>query len=229
MSDHQKQIESLTQDLVLQGTRVQRQLEASFEALFQRSSAKAAEAAKLDDEVDAVDVALEQRAVSLLTGLTRTSSGVTEAELRWILTIVKINNELERIADAGVDVTSFVDQNSTVAFPETFRIMANSVIGVLRDVNASFARKDPTLAKIVLQSQHAIARFKIEVVRDAEKKIAAGTMNVEFAFRLHEVAGLCELIADHCTNIAEQVIYASTGAIVRHTQACWIETSRKPQ
>ena len=128
-----------------------------------------------------------------------------------------------------MDVTAFVSQDTTNAFPETFRIMANSVIGVLRDVNASFARKDAPLAKIVLQSQHAIARFKVEVVRDAEKKIAAGTMSVDFAFRLHEVAALCELIADHCTNIAEQVIYASTGAIVRHTQACWIETSRKPQ
>ena len=78
MSDHQKQIEALTQDLVTQGTRVQRQLEASFEALFQKSSAKAAEAAKLDDEIDAVDVVLEQRSVSLLTSLTRTTSGVTE-------------------------------------------------------------------------------------------------------------------------------------------------------
>ena len=227
MNPYQIQIQSLTQDLVTQGSRVQLQLEASFEALFHRNRAKAAEAAQLDDQIDSVDVALEKAAVALLTTLTATPCGVTESELRWILTIVKVNNELERIADAGVDVTAFVDETSTDAFPDTFRIMANSVIGILRDVNASLAKKDPKLAKMVLQSQHAVSRFKTQIVKDAETKIAGGTMHVDFAFRLHEVASLCELIADHCTNIAEQVIYASTGAIVRHTEAAWIEVEKK--
>ena len=51
-------------------------------------------------------------------------------------------------------------------------------------------------------------------------------MNVDFAFRLHEVATQCELIADHCTNIAEQVIYLTTGAIVRHMTNSWVELPR---
>jgi phosphate uptake regulator len=48
-------------------------------------------------------------------------------------------------------------------------------------------------------------------------------MNVDFAFRLHEIGSQCELMADHCTNIAEQVIYAATGAIVRHLPHEWVE------
>jgi phosphate uptake regulator len=69
----------------------------------------------------------------------------------------------------------------------------------------------------VLQSQHAVTAFKAAILRDAEEKIAKGAMGVDFAFRLHELASQCELMADHCTNMAEQVIYVTTGAIVRHT------------
>ena len=61
------------------------------------------------------------------------------------------------------------------------------------------------------------------ILRDAERKIAQGTMPVDFALSLHELANECCKIADHCTNISEQVIYLVTGAIVRHTDAGWVE------
>src|SRR5205814_10534781 len=110
--------------------------------------------------------------------------------------------------------------------PDTFRVMANSVIGILRDVNTAVMRNDAPLANIVLQSQHAVTAFKSAILRDAEEKIAKGQMTVDLAFRLHEIASQCEVIADHCTNVAEQVIYLTTGAIVRHMQSSWVEVSR---
>ena len=48
-------------------------------------------------------------------------------------------------------------------------------------------------------------------------------MSVDLAFLLHELASECVRMADHCTNIAEQVIYSVTGAIVRHTEGTWVE------
>lgn len=104
--------------------------------------------------------------------------------------------------------------------------MANSVIGILRDAVGSLMTNDPQLAKVVLQSQHTVTAFKAAIVRDAEEKIAKGKMQVDAAFVLHEVANLCELLADHCTNIAEQVIYLTTGSIVRHTTTSWVEVPK---
>jgi phosphate uptake regulator len=52
-------------------------------------------------------------------------------------------------------------------------------------------------------------------------------MSADFAFALHEVATACEIIADHCTNIAEQVIYLTTGAIVRHGLNAWERVEQK--
>ena len=49
--------------------------------------------------------------------------------------------------------------------------------------------------------------------------------SVDAAFLLHEFASQCERITDHCTNIAEQVIYSATGAIIRHTEGHWHEVA----
>lgn len=222
-------IAGLRSDLVGQGRRVQALLETAFDAVFSRDPELARRVAVMDDDVDRVDVHLEQAAVQLLTDATRESAQLSEHQLRAVLTIVKINNELERIADAAVDVSELVEplQRLSAPFPDTFRVIANSVIGILRDVNSSVMRDDPLMSKVVLQSQHAVSAFKDAIVRAAEEKIATGQMAVDFAFALHEIAGQCVLIADHCTNIAEQVIYLTTGSIVRHMPAQWVVIPRQ--
>lgn len=226
-----KRIEALTVMLAEQGRRVQAQLETAFSAVFLRDPVKAQAAIKADDEIDRVDVELEHSAVALLTDATLETSHLDEAQLRWVLTIVKVNNELERIADAAVDVAELVGpaQGAWAPLPDTFRVMANSVVGILRDTNACLLRADPVLAKVVLQSQHAVTAFKAAILRDAEEKIATGAMSVDFGFRLHELASQCELMADHCTNMAEQVIYVTTGSIVRHTPSEWVEIPGSPR
>jgi len=225
-----KRTERLRADLVDQGRRVQAMLEAAFEALFSGSDEAAASVLKQDDVIDGVDVAIEQACVQLLADATKAGAELETVYVRTILTIVKVNNELERIADAAVDVAEMVPllRITGSQFPPTFRVMANSVVGILRDANTSIQNSNPQLAKVVLQSQHAVAAFKAALVRDAEEQIARGRMSVDVAFRLHELASQCELMADHCTNIAEQLIYLTTGAIVRHTETSWVEVPRNP-
>ncbi len=218
----------LKQELVEQGSRVQALLEVAFAAAFERSDAKAKQAIALDDAIDAADVAIEQKCVQVLTEATREGAAIDARQLRQLLTVVKANNELERIADVGVDLAELVPALTKIGapLPDTFRVMTNSVVGIVRDVNQSLGRHDPTLANIVLQSQHAVTAFKGAILREAEAKLAKGQMTPDFAFQLHEMASMCEAIADHCTNIAEQVIYLTTGAIVRHMEASWVEVAR---
>jgi phosphate transport system protein len=212
--DYMTRVTGLRGEIVAQGRRVQAMLEGAFEALFARDAEQARAVIRLDDAIDAADVA-------------RAGSELDATQVRLLLTIVKVNNELERIADGGVDVAEMVGclKGTPGDFPDTFRVMANSVVGILRDSSSAIERNDPRLAKVVLQSQHAVTAFKSAILRDAEERIARGTTTVEFAFRLHELANLCEVMADHCTNIAEQVIYQTTGAIVRHMETSWVEVN----
>lgn len=216
----------LAGELAEQGRRVQGMVEAAFEALFDASPERARWVLDQDDVIDATDVELERASVLLLMDATRQGAELDSSALRAVLTIVKINNELERVADVACDVAELVKpaagQIAPHRFPDTFRVMANSVIGILRDVNASVARNDAQLAHIVLQSRHAVTAFKNALLRDAEESIARGIMTVDFAFLLHEVASQCEVIVDHATNMAEQVIYLNTGAIVRHGGTAWV-------
>ncbi len=216
---------TLKADLNEQGRRVQAIVEASFEALFNRDREGARRVMVLDDAIDTADVDIEKACVNLLTDATRQGAELDPQHLRAVLTIVKANNEMERVADVAVDIAELVTAGHLPAgvFPDTFRVMANSVIGIVRDVNQAFSRSDPSLANIVLQSQHAVTAFKAAVMRDSEARLAKGEMSTDFAFLLHEIGTLCELIADHCTNIAEQVIYLTTGAIVRHMESAWVQ------
>ncbi len=90
--------------LVEQGRRVQALVELSFEAAFERSADKATQASKLDDAIDTADVDIERSAVQLLIDATNATAQLGENQLRLVLTIVKVNNELERIADRCTNI-----------------------------------------------------------------------------------------------------------------------------
>ena len=224
-----QRLNSLKAGLVQQGSRVSDLLEVAFNAVFRRDPAAAATVPSLDDEVDRVDVEIEKRAVQLLTDATHENAKLRPDQLRAVLTIVKVNNEIERIADCGVSIAERVETMAPLhgEIPETFRVMANSILGIMRDVGRAFDRHDASLAKVVLQSEHTIESFRAAILQDAERRIASRTMTVEFAFALHEIANECCKMADHCTNIAEQIIYSATGAIVRHMEGKWVEVGQR--
>ncbi len=214
---------AVRQDLVRQGWRVLAMCEEVFEAFFAGDTAKGQEAIDKDDEVDRIDIEIEQRTVDLLSAAARVASEVPMTEIRDALVIVKVNNELERIADLGVDIAEQVESRIGVDVPETFRVIANSVLGILRDTCSALERKDADLAKVILRSENTVREFKQNMLRDAENDIASGSMSVDCGFLLHDIASKCEMISDHATNIAEQLLYALTGTIVRHTSEGWVE------
>jgi phosphate transport system protein len=221
----QHRIADLKAALAGQSRAVQALIEAAFDAAFARDEAAAARVIVMDDGVDTVDVQLERNAVGLLTDACAQGAALDAGSLRMVLTIVKVNNELERIADTGVAVAEMVRpmMATGVMLPDNFRVMTNSVVGILRDCSLSLERSDPHLAKVVLASEDAVEAFKRAVLRDAQVQVSTGRLNVDAAFVVHELATLCEIMAQHCTNIAEQALYASTGTIVRHMGGHWEE------
>lgn len=218
MSDFSERLEQLQHDVVAQGRRVFDVVLKAVESYFDLDKAKAAEVIRADDEIDRVDVDIERASIPLL------AMGVTdEHSIRSVLTIVKINNELERIADAAVTIAEIVQDYPDLreSPPDTFRVMANSVIGMLRDANRAVRDRNTALAQQVLLFDDTIMKFREEIGLDAQEAVAEGKLSVQFAFRLTSVTKAMERIADYCTNICEQVIYLHTGKIVRHRPEGW--------
>jgi phosphate transport system protein len=208
----------LRQDIVAQGDRVLDITLKAVECYFDGDRTKAALAIAADEEIDRVDVEIERASIPLL------AMGVTdEKSIRSVLTIVKVNNELERVADCAVDIAEAVGSEVPLParIPDAFRVMANSVIGMLRDSNRALADGNTNLAQQVLLFDDTVAMLKKQLMMSAQEQVAAGTLPVEYAFRLLSITKSIERIADHCTNICEQVIYLHAGLIVRHRPEGW--------
>jgi len=221
MSTFNKKLEQLRDDLVTQGNRVFELLLRASECCFDRDREKATAVIAGDEIIDRVDVEIERASIPLL------SMGETEEhKIRFVLTIVKINNELERIADCAVNVAEVVegsDPESSEEVPATFRVMANSVIGMVRDANRALAELNIDLAQQVLRFDDTVDRFNEEISLDTERRVASGEFSVGFGFRIRAVTRALERIADHATNICEQIIYLESGKIVRHLPGGWTE------
>jgi phosphate transport system protein len=207
----------LKTDLVAQGGRANDMALRAVESFFDHDPAKASAVIESDAAVDKVNVEIERAAVPLL------AMGETdEHSIRSVLMIVKINNELERIADCAVNIAETVSgPRPKQAVPPTFRVMANSVVGILRDANRALEELNTHLAEQVLDFDDTVDQFKKQIVLDAEEKVASGASSAPAAFRLLTVTNNLERIADHCTNICEQVIYLESGMIVRHLPEGW--------
>ena len=218
MTDFAHKLAQLKDDLITQGDRVVDMVLRAAEAYFDIDGAKADAVIESDDVIDRVDVEIERACIPLL------AMGETdEHAIRWVLTIVKVNNELERIADCAVTIAEVVhDYGEKPDMPPAqFRMMANSVIGMVRDANRALATNDVSLAERVLDFDDTVDQFRCEIDLDAERRVASGEFDVRFAFRLRTVVKALERIADHCTNVCEQLIYLESGRIVRHLPSGW--------
>ena len=147
MTEFQTKLNALHQKLGEQGRRVLLAALGSVDAFFDMDPAKADLVIQGDREIDRIDVEIELESIQLL------AMGPTDAyEIRSVLTLVKVNNELERIADCAVSIGESV--TSTPAgqqpIPQTFRVMANSVIGMIRDANRALRDRNHELARQVL-------------------------------------------------------------------------------
>jgi phosphate transport system protein len=223
MSSFEKRLAQLKDDLVTQGDRVVEHTLRAVECFFEVDPRKAAAVREEDQVIDRVNVEIERASIPLL------AMGETdEHSIRSVLTLVKVNNDLERIADCAVNVAEQVAAQAYQPgqIPPVFRVMANSVIGMLRDANQALGQDDTELAQRVLGYDDTVERFKNQILLDAEEKVAAGEFDARFGFRLLTVTKNLERIADHCTNICEQVIYLGSGLVVRHLPQGWTKPVR---
>ncbi|MDA0214928.1 MAG: phosphate signaling complex protein PhoU [Planctomycetota bacterium] len=218
MPSFSSKLNELQTVLHAQGDRVLTLVTLAIESYFDHDETKARTVVALDDEIDSIDVAIERASIPLLA-----MGQTNEHAIRQVLTLVKVNNELERIADCGVNIAEQVvgHQHLSDPMPPTFRVMANSVLGMLRDSNRALATSNAELARQVLLFDDTVDRFRNELILQAQEQVALGTSSVHFAFRVTGATRNMERIADHSTNICEQTIYLLSGKIVRHRPEGW--------
>lgn len=143
-------------------------------------------------------------------------------DLRFILSIIKINTDLERIADLSCSIASQVIKikhryhiKPLVDIPR----MAELAIEMLRDVMQAITTKDSQKAKEVIARDEIIDRLNDQIYRELLTVMAENPHTIGNAISLMNVSKALERIGDHITNIAAQAVFYVEGEDVRHLNA----------
>ncbi|MBU0880992.1 MAG: phosphate signaling complex protein PhoU, partial [Candidatus Omnitrophica bacterium] len=187
----------------------------SVEALKNKDKELAVSVIDNDKNVDELELAIDEKCVDLIARYQPMAK-----DLRFITTGMKINNELERIADIAVDIAQrtleIVDKpllKPLIDIPKLAAIAQDMV----KTAIDSFVKSDIELARKVLNSDPEANQFRNQIQKELiEDYMAKDSSTAPRAVQLLLIARFLERICDHTTNIAEDVIYLVQAEVVRH-------------
>lgn len=215
-------LDSLRADVARMTAKVQRVVEQATESLIRRDIGLAQQAIEADKTVDHDEVVVEKHAINLLA-LYQPAA----ADLRFITSVIKVNNDFERIADCAVNVAQRVPsiaRQRDLVLPGDLIDMANAVAETLRTTINAFNLSNVELAKHVIRSDDRQDALYHQIVQDTLQTFGQRAANAPDPYAPDPSRDLAvimtaknyERIGDHCSNIAEHILYITSGQIVRH-------------
>ena len=221
-SDIRKELEKVKNRILYLGSAVENNLHKAIRALQNNDVELAHEVKKSDIEIDKTEVTLEDQCLEVLA-LHQPVAG----DLRFLVTVLKINIDLERIGDLAVKIAdkvlllSFTQkriniQKDHAVIHEKLHDMFNSTTWMLNKCLDAFAQEDANLAFRVILADDEVDQAKNMIRSLLEETIQNDPEKNVYLGMLLSVSRSLERIADHATNICEDIIYMLEGKIVRH-------------
>ncbi len=193
---------------------VQERVGLALQAFLERDDKLAAKVRIGDAEIDKREVDIEEECLKILALYQPVAH-----DLRFVVTVLKVNNDLERIADLAVHIAeraAFVTNYKNIEFPVDFRVMGGCVQEMLSSAVLAMSTHDAKLAREVCGSEGTINKYHVENYDKIEQEIAKRPEHTKFFIQVLSISRYLERIADQATNISEDVIYLEEGSIVRH-------------
>lgn len=210
----QRDLEHLQKRILALASSVEQAVGRAIQALFERDAELARSLMEGDTAIDLEETLIEEECLKILA-LHQPVAG----DLRRVAAILKINTDLERMADLASNIAervSELNQGPPVPIPSGFQVMADLTNSMVGDSLDAFVRLDLELAKRVCRLDDEVDRHNREIIAQVIKYMKKSADNVEPGLNLFSVSRQLERIADHATNIAEDVVYLISGEIIRH-------------
>lgn len=208
------ELDQLRTMLIRMGSLVEEQIDFAVKAMTESDVALARLVIERDKKVDEFDNAIDQHCMRVFA-----LAQPVAIDLRLLMAALKINNELERIGDIAVNLAERVEPllpYSDFVKKTPLREMATAAREMVKHSIDSFVNNDPELAKQILISDDAIDSFDRETFNFMIKKMKESRDNIEPASHMMIVSRHIERLADHATNIAEDVIFLVNAKIIKH-------------
>ncbi len=206
--------QALRNQLLTMGALVEDRVHRAIQALVERREEEARRIVETDQEINDLQIDIDDRCLKLLALQTPLA-----IDLRLITSAMKINADLERVGDQAVNIAENVLQllphpplKPLIDIPR----MAEVAERMVRDALDSFVKGDAELARDVLRRDDEVDALKDTLFRELLTYMMADPGTIQRALALILVSRNLERIADHATNIAEDVIFIAEAKDVRH-------------
>ncbi len=215
MTTHlQREIDKLKKKILYMGAEAEEILRIAVESLVSRNVKLAQEAIESDERLDHLEVEIEEDCLKILA-----LHQPVATDLRYVIAVLKINNDLERIGDLAVNIAErviYLADRPSFHMPLDLKGMARlTQLMVKRSLDA-IVNTDSKLARDVRASDDEIDDINRDMYDVITEYITKNPDQVEPALHVLSATRHLERIADQATNIAEDVIYLVEGDIVRH-------------
>ena len=210
----QRDLDSLKKDIVHLGSLVQNSTQSVVEFLGTKSEQQLQDVLEYEDRINELEVDIEEHCLKVLA-----LHQPVAIDLRFIIVIMKVNNDLERMGDQAVNIShrakSLMDgPELPISLP-----IDEMTIAVQRMVSLSLealVSQDPAIARKVVDMDDIVDDLNAQTYDLIRETIQANPSLVSSAMSMATISSNLERIGDLCTNIAEEVIFMVEGQVIRH-------------
>lgn len=210
----QKEIENLKSKLLTLCAAVEKSLCLAVQSVRERNAALAKSVIDDDVHIDRMEIDVEEECLKILA-----LHQPVAIDLRFIVTALKINNDLERVGDLAVNIaerSEFLASQEPITVPFDFEAMSEKTQWMVTESLDSLVDMDCKRAHQVCAADDEVDALNRKMYKQVEASIVAHPKWARCLLHLLSISRHLERVADHATNIAEDVIYMVEGRIVRH-------------
>ena len=214
MLPHDSEFAALKEKLLTMSSLAASSVSNAVKALVERNDDLARQVEQADDQLDALEIELDELAIVLL------SRGPVATDLRMISVAMKITHNLERVGDEATTIARrAVDLNKEPQLKPYVDIprMATMALEMLNDGLEAFVSRDTARARAVLPRDKDVDALHKQLQRELITFMLEQPNTITRCLHLMQVSKRLERIADHATNIAEEVVFLHEGRDIRHT------------
>lgn len=207
-------LQELKERILHMGSLCETMIHLAIKALIDRRRDIHQDVARQEKEVNLLQIEVDDRAIKMIALHQPTAS-----DLRFLAAAMKINSDLERIGDQAVNIsetTQYLLQEPPLKPLIDVPRMAQISSKMLKDALDAFVNRDENLARSVLVRDDQVDELKDQVFRELMTYMISDPTSIKRGLDLILISRNLERIADHATNIAEDVVYVILGKDIRH-------------
>ncbi|NQV36440.1 MAG: phosphate signaling complex protein PhoU [Candidatus Marinimicrobia bacterium] len=210
----EREIIRLKKSILFLGSMVEDSLDMAMVSISEYDCALAQKIIDYDKDIDLKEIEIEEDCLKILA-----LHQPVAIDLRFVISVLKINNDLERIGDLATSIAERIlklTNTKKLTIPQIIFSMATSAKGMVKNSLDALVNMDSELAEDVIKSDNEVDRLHSSMYDYIYSKFTDDLDKTPEWMEVLAISRYLERIADHATNIAEDVIYLINGKIVRH-------------